>query len=481
MAIRLDIELTSARPDGDWTWRKAGAKLPKGELSGALLPSGASVGDVVRVEAEQALDGIEITQVLPAKAARKDRHERIEVVGTNRGPTELVTTTLVKGRRNDRDRDRGDRPRGDGRGRDPRRDGGRPGRPDGRADGGARDRARRGESADRPQRPRPKRLRPGRAHRSEVLGALPPEHQPIAEQVLQGGVPAVRQAIARQNTSNREQGLPEITGDELVALAEKLLPQLRAAEWRDRADAALEVIEELDLRDLRSVVVAADAASRDDESRALVNRLREALSRRVEAEHAEWLRELEATLAEGRVVRALRLSSRPPKAGVPLPPEVGTKLKEQAVAALSSDAFADRWATVLDALAFSPVRASVIPAGIPSPLTDEFKAKVAPFVGRVPQIAELLGIDPATAPKPPRRHSGGDARGSKDREARRPTEGRGPRPTPRPGPAAEAPLAEPVAEPVVETVAEPVADRVEPSSALADESQDIGGVDEPEA
>lgn len=239
---------------------------------------------------------------------------------------------------------------------------------------------------------------------------MPPEQQVLAEQVLQGGVPAVRQAIAQQNTGNREKGLPEVQGDELVALAERLLPQLKAAEWQDRADAAIAVLEELDLRDLRSVVVAADSGARDEESRAIAATLRDALSRRVESEHREWLDELAATLSEGRVVRALRLSSRPPKAGVPLPPELGTRLKDAAAAALSSDAFSDRWATVLDALAFSPVRVAVIPVGVPDPLTDEFKAAVAPYVSRVPHIAELLGIDPATAPKPPKRTRPGAAK-----------------------------------------------------------------------
>ena len=415
MSIRLDIELTSTRPDGAWTWRKAGAKLPKGELDGTVLPSGAKVGDVVRAEAEQAIDGIEIVSVLAPKAQRQERHERIELIGSQR-PTELVTTTLApkgRGRDGDRGRDRGDR------GDRPRRDGA-PGGPRGTGDrsrgdrpGGDRPRADRPGGpprTQRPERPKPKRLRPARTHRSAVLNELPPEQQVLAEQVLQGGVPAVRQAIAQQNTTNREKGLPEVHGDELVALAERLLPQLKAAEWQDRADAAIAVLEELDLRDLRSVVVAADTGARDEESRATATTLREALTRRVEAEHREWLDELSATLGEGRVVRALRLSSRPPKAGVPLPGDLGNRLKDAAAAALSPDAFADRWATVLDALAFSPVRVAVVPVGVPDPLTEEFKKAVAPYVARVPHIAELLGIDPATAPKPPKRTRPGAAK-----------------------------------------------------------------------
>ena len=37
MSRRIELELTSRRDDGTWTWRAAGAKKPKGELDGALL------------------------------------------------------------------------------------------------------------------------------------------------------------------------------------------------------------------------------------------------------------------------------------------------------------------------------------------------------------------------------------------------------------------------------------------------------------
>jgi len=47
---RIEIELTSTSDDGTWTWRAAGAKLPKGSLDGALLNGGESVGDVLKVE-----------------------------------------------------------------------------------------------------------------------------------------------------------------------------------------------------------------------------------------------------------------------------------------------------------------------------------------------------------------------------------------------------------------------------------------------
>src|SRR5699024_4338443 len=132
-----------------------------------------------------------------------------------------------------------------------------------------------------------------------ALEALAPEERVIAEQVLQGGIPAVRQAVEKMNDQAKAEGRPEIKPDALVAVAEDLLPTLRTAEWRDRADAAIADIEELDLRDLRSVVVASEQAAKDDETRELAAQLRDGLSRRVEGEQARWLSEMAENLAEG--------------------------------------------------------------------------------------------------------------------------------------------------------------------------------------
>ena len=47
-----------------------GAKEPRGTIAGSLLTGGAKVGDVLRVDAEFFVDGIDITGVLPSKGAR---------------------------------------------------------------------------------------------------------------------------------------------------------------------------------------------------------------------------------------------------------------------------------------------------------------------------------------------------------------------------------------------------------------------------
>lgn len=417
VARRLDIELTSSRDDGTWTWRAAGAKKPKGVLDGSLIPDGVGIGDVVKVEAEAYMEGLEITTVFAPKAARKQA-ETLELLGSGRDEP-LVTQVLApkgKGRGRGRDGDRGR-----GRGRDGERGRGRGGRDGDRKGRGSREgrdgRENRGERVDRRERPktppRPKapRLRPGRTHRQAALKALPELQHKLADEVLRGGVPGVRQAVDRMNEKAAAAGMPKIKTEPLVALAEKLAPSLKAAEWRDRAEAALAGMAEIDVKDIRSVVVAADSGARDDESRALADQLRDGLSARVDAEHRKWLDELAENIAQGRTVRALRDSSRPPKAGAPLPPDMAERLAAAASASLTSEVTQDRWATVLDAVAFSPVKGQVVPEGRPANPNDQLLAAVRKHAAKVPAIAASFGVDaPAprkrgarrTPPPPPR-------------------------------------------------------------------------------
>ncbi len=287
MSRRIDVELTSDRGDGSWTWRAAGAREPRGVVDATLVPDGAKVGEVLRADADFDLDGVSIVGLAPIQEKRRNEPERIEVIGPPPRDQELVTSSLVRGGRAERPDRRERRPRDGGPGGPERRDGERPDRkrPD------RRERSDKSERSDRPERPergerprgagrrpprprpeepskpKPKRLRPARVHRSAVLDELPPEHRPIAEQVLAGDIPAVRQAIDKENEGRKERGESAIDGSELLALAEKMRPRLRTAEWRDRAEAALADVDEIDLRDLRSVVVAADSAARDDETR----------------------------------------------------------------------------------------------------------------------------------------------------------------------------------------------------------------------
>ncbi len=442
MSRRIEIELTSQRPDGSWTWRAAGAREPKGELAGDLITFSANVGDELTVEAEFHMDGIEIIEAFESKKKRP-MPETLEVLGSGRDQP-LVTTQLVSGRKG-RDRDR---PRGDRRGRQDRRS---------RGDREERDRQ---ESRRQDDRPKAKRLRPGRTHRQTLIESLPEDQQAVAERMVREGVSSVEQALRDQRKKARdaakakkesaEKAAKEAEelakaqpaeptaeapktepakaetetpaeaektkapaeapktepADDFLSVAAKLLPGMRAAEWRDRADAALAGIDEVDLRDLRSVVVAAEAGATDEEAKTLAEELRTKLTERVDREHAEWLAEVAATLADGRMVRALRLSSRPPKAGVPLPQDMVTRLTDAASAALTSDTPTKRWTTVLGAVAFSPVRRTVQPQGIPEKPDKELLAEVTKLSERVPHIAALFGVEPTPPPRRGRRGAG---------------------------------------------------------------------------
>jgi hypothetical protein len=413
---RIELELTSGRDDGSWTWRAAGALQPRGELDGSLLPPGSKVGDVLRAEADFTVDGITVVSVLPPKAARVEP-ERIELRPPARELQPVVTTlaprTERRGRspRRDRDDDRGDRPdrarrdrpRPEGaRGED--RDRGRPAR-GGRPGEGARgaDRSpRRERPAPPPPKPKPKKLRPGRVNRDALLATLPPEQHPIAEQLFRGGIPAVRTAITEQNRAARSEGKPEIPEATVLNLAENLAPAVRLADWLDRAAAAAADAEVIALKDLRAVVHAADDVVREDATRPRVAELRAVLDRRAAAEQQEWVDDIARSLTDGRVVRALRLASRSPQPNESLPAELTTRLTEAASAALTPDAAPDRWATVVDAVAYSPVRRAVTPVGAPAEPGDELLAAVRKHAARVPKVAALFGIEaPArSAPKP---------------------------------------------------------------------------------
>lgn len=426
MSRRIEIELTSGRDDGSFTWRAAGARQPKGVVAAAALPGNAHVGDRLRVEVEIGLDGTDIVGVIADRAPRAEP-ERIALSSRPVADDSLVTSTLApKGRDRAQRGERGDRsprndrsPRGERPGRGPRT--GKP--PEGRAarTGGERPergssrrgsadeassttRSRRPQGSDRshtaapPTRPKAPRLRPARTHRTAALEALSPEQRPVAEQVLRGGIPAIRQSLARQNEQAKAQGLPEVAPDSLVQLAESLLPALRAAEWHDRAEAAIADIDQVDLRDLRSVVVASDDNARDEITRALAADLRAKLTERVDRAQLEWLKELDEALTDKRIVRALKLSSRPPKAGFPLPPELVERLTAATMASLTLESGSTRWVAVIDALAFSPIRHHVVPTAIPEQPSEELITLLKRVADRLPELAGRFGIEPGAAP-----------------------------------------------------------------------------------
>lgn len=390
MSRRIDIELTSSRPDGSWTWRAAGAREPKGVLDSAILPQGSKAGDVFKVEADFDIDGITIMSVVQGRH-KVEKVETITIVGADR-PFEPVTQQLARKPKGDRP-DRGERrrPRPEGASRERSGDRG-PRRPRFEA------------PPELPKRPRAKRLRPTNEHRRIVLEELPADQRPIAELALQG-MQTVRQRLKEANARLAEEGKPTMPEQSVLQMAENLLPRLRVADWLDRAHAAVKELEHLDLKDLRSVVAAANdpLIERAEQCRDLVTKLREGLAQRADQEYKNWLEDIDAAVGVGRIVRALKLAGQPPKAGAIFPEDLGRRLAEATSANLVSDALADRWIAVLEAAAFAPIRSMIKVVSKPAALSPELVKTVERLAGLLPQVAQDLGIEvskPNLAPKP---------------------------------------------------------------------------------
>jgi hypothetical protein len=294
-----------------------------------------------------------------------------------------------------------------------------------------------------------------------MLDGLPVEQRPIAQQLLRGGIPAVRTALHFEREKARDEGRPEPSTEGVLALAESLVSKVKAAEWRDRAEAAVKAGDDLVMRDLRSLVNGSDVA-RDEASRDMVIALREMLESRVEAHRVSWANEVAVNLDDGHIVRALRLSSHPPDPAARFSAELATRLRDAASIALASDTPPERWLAILQAVVESPVRRTVKPQGLPHDPAPELLDTARQQCGRVPALAPLLGLSVPPPPgparpglpiKPPPRHITRSAP-RPPRPPAKPVAGtsRPPRPAP-PQEASAAPAVEASAAPAVEAPA----------------------------
>ena len=238
-------------------------------------------------------------------------------------------------------------------------------------------------------------------HRNAMLAELRPEQLAVAEQLLLGGMPAVRQAITEQNAAAGSDASPAIAAEPVMALAEELLPLVNLASWKDRAAAAQLAGKEFRLRELRAVVAAARTLSLDDEGRTLSKALQESLNQRQGALRDEWAGRMTSAIEGGRVLDALRLSARPPEPALRLSAELAVSLAAAAGAAMTADLAPDAWLALLGAVLESPVRRTVKPVGLPD--SAETKESARRAAGAVPELAKLVGL--RIPPPPPRRTS----------------------------------------------------------------------------
>jgi hypothetical protein len=436
----MEVELTSRTGEAAWTWRAAGAKQPRGTVEADLVPEGADVGTVLRAEVETTLDGTVVIALIPLKTRQsgsKRTAQRIEVTGTpSRGP-DVNVVLAQKGRRRNDDRStdgNGSRRPSERGARRPGPDGSRRresagGREEGRGQGRRESAGGREEGRGQGRRPptgpdddgkAPRRRGPARpgtrepgsresrrpavstAYRNAALAALPPEELPVAEQLVKGGIPGVRQAIEEQNARARADGRPEVSEAPLMAMAERLLPVVNLASWKDRASVARNAGKEVSLRELRSIAASASTVTLDEEGRDMATALRTALDQRVTALREGWVSRITSALDADRVLDAVRASVRPPEPAARLSAELAVRLSAAAGAAMASDTPAEQWLTLLRVVIDSPVRRTVKPAGLPAGADETLLAEARKAAGYVPELARLLGI-PIPPPPGPRR------------------------------------------------------------------------------
>ena len=428
------IESTSNSPVRPATPPGPGAPPAPSSPGGRWAPSWSRPAPgsarVLRAEVETTLDGTSVVALLPPKGKTEVRSvERIEVVGTPRKGPDVNVVLASKGKRR---RDDGqDGPR-DGSRRPSER---RPRTADGdkspassrtrRRDGadsetgrdcprsGQHDRARAGPlpSPRHPARPGAREAgRPGPSrrpaasavYRNAALATLKPEELPVAEQLLRGGIPAVRQAIEEQNARARAgrtagshsratpgHGRTVATGRQLGHLEG---PRLGGAHCRQGHP----------LRELRSIVASSSTVTLDDEGTELATALRAALHQRITALRERWVERITTSLDDGRVLDAVRASIRPPEPSARLSAELAVRLSEAAGKSMAPDTTPENWLALLEVVVESPVRRTVKPAGLPVGADESLLQQARKASGYVPELARLMGI-PIPPPPGPRR------------------------------------------------------------------------------
>ncbi len=405
MAQRMEIELTSKLDEERWTWRAAGAKLPKGVLSSSIISPSAKPGDIVRADYERGIDGIDILSTDSVKVREEpDAAARIELAPRAiKGPEISVTYAPKGGGR------KGPRRDDDRQGKGPRREGSRPSADGGPARGDKKptgDRRPQGQGGapggapgGRPRREGRPELPVSTVNRNALLATLGPEQLPIAEQLIRGGIAQVRQAIAEQEAAAKASGAAPVAKDAILTIADQLLPQTRLASWKDRAQPVFDAGAEAKIRDLRAVVTAARTVTMDDDARATLKVIREHLDTKVKAMETKWIDRITNALDAGKLVEALGVVTTPPDLATRCPAELAVRLAEEAGKQMNADLAPADWLALLTAVAASPVRRNVVPAGIPDDGSTRSAAMNA--AGMIPSLAKLLGL--RIPPPPPRK------------------------------------------------------------------------------
>lgn len=407
MANKLEIELTSKRPDGFFTWRAKGAKNPKGIVAGDVFPGG-KVGDSFKVEVEYLLDGPQIISVLTERQRNSVANDLKLFLGRSLTATNTKTEVPkktegkapVKGRATDRGKPE------DKKFRDSKyshtRGQKKPATESGKTFTDKRPEIKRPDKLRRPANPEVISKRPqyryGK-HVKELLDSLDSARQAIVQRLVRGGMAAVREAIEKQNKIAREKGEPELLEEPVIKLAEELVPQVKRAQFRDQAQEILEK----GLKDLKRIIRTINTATvLDDSDKELLTTLREYFDKVLKEAEADYFKDIESLLSEGKVEQALEKSIKPPYPTIKFSAELSEKLAVKATEALEAKLEdPDSWLKLLHTISLTPVKRLVRPERIPQFKTpDQHKIAIG-LSSQIPNLIKHLGlkIPPPPGPK----------------------------------------------------------------------------------
>jgi hypothetical protein len=385
----LEIELTSKSAEGNWTWRAKGAMKPKGHVAGDLVPVGANVGSIFKAELEHLLDGIYVKSLTPL-AEKKPPSNVIEIFGSAK--KEPSINVQKKGRKTS--------PRS---------------KPKVKREKSFEKYPEKHPKSARPQSSgtqRPWRLYVGNEHKNALIESLALHEKPIAERLILGGIPAVRQAIAKQNENARRNNEPEVIEDKILSIAEELFPKIKSALWHDKLDAVFNNKNKVTPGDIRSVIAGAVITNKDDEQK--VEELKTLLNERIEHMRQGWTSEILEAIKNNDALAALSKSAKAPDPSLRISAELAGSIADFVGNRLVEISDPQEWLELIKTAVNSPVRSLIKVSVVP----DAVKSEAIKLAGSIPSITHVLGIK--IPPPPVRLSRPGDYRNKvpKDRPAK---------------------------------------------------------------
>ncbi len=375
MAYRIDIEITSIRDLNTFTWRKLGAKQPKGIVSKQVIGSSVKVGDSFKVEIEQSLDGIDIVSVIDSKKKTQESNSQSIEIGIKKDK-QMPKVTLTPA---DKKKSKS--------GSFPKHD-----KSDKKFDG----RRSKNENAST-ERKRPTYLKVSWDKTDALMESLSVQEKPIAEFLVKGGLPAVRAAIKKQNEEAKANNMPEVTETGLISIAEKLLPQIRRVQWEDRAASALLAGSRCPVRELKSLLASSDP--KDESIKEQVNNLKSLVKTVVEEQVQQWKTDLKNKAENGEIKEALELLASPPDRTAKIEATLLELIVNYTNEKLRDEVEPDHWIEIIEMIASSSLRTKITVEKIPFDATGATVACAKKFSGFIPSLAPLLGLK---IPPPPR-------------------------------------------------------------------------------